>query len=331
MRIFGRTLVLLAVLATTAAGCSSAAGAGRTPAKVSGQGGGGVLRVGDQKAGSRALLAAAGLLDGTSYKIEWSEFAAGPPLLEAVNAGAVDIGGVGDTPPIFAGAAGSKIVIVGATLSDPRGSAILVPNSSPITDLAGLKGRKVALFKGSSANAHLLNALKKAGLTFSDITPAYLAPSDALAAFTAGSIDAWAIWDPYTALAQEKTGARILVDGTGLQSGLGFTVAAPAALADPAKEAAIRDYLSRLAKARQWVRSHPDQWASAWAREAGIPQSVAGTAVRRADQHAVPIDDSLVTAEQATADAFADARLIPARLDVTKIIDRRFNDTAVAG
>ncbi len=163
-----------------------------------------VLKVGDQKAGARPLLAAAGLLTGTPYTIEWSNFSSGPPLLEAVNAGAVDLGGVGDAPPIFAASGGSKITIVGASLSSPTGSAILVPKNSTITDLAQLKGKKVAVAKGSSSNAHLLNALAKVGLTFNDITPAYLQPADALAAFSKGSVDAWAIWDPYTALAQQQ-------------------------------------------------------------------------------------------------------------------------------
>jgi sulfonate transport system substrate-binding protein len=320
MRRLSTVLVSAALLL---AGCGSAAGSTGGSAVV--------LRVGDQKAGSRALLAAAGLLSGTTYRIAWSEFAAGPPLLEAVNAGAVDIGAVGDTPPIFAAAAGSRITMVAATLSAPRGSAILVPKDSPITSVDQLKGRRVALAKGSSANAHLLNALKRAGLSFGDITPAYLPPADALAAFSQGSVDAWAIWDPYTALAQERTGARVLVDGGGgLLSGLGFNVAAPAALADKGKEAAIRDYLGRLARARAWTRTHHDAWSTAWAKEAQLPVSVARTSVERADQHAVPIDDALVASEQQTADAFRDAGLIPNRVDVAAAVDRRFNDTVVS-
>lgn len=324
-----RLLVPAAVVLALVSGCSAAAGAGNQPAKVSGKAGGVVLRVGDQKAGSRALLAAAGLLDGTSYQIRWSEFAAGPPLLEALHANAIDVGAVGDTPPIFAAAGGNPIRLVAATYSQPAGSAILVAKDSPIGTLAGLKGRKVALAKGSSANAHLLNALASVGLTFADIQPAYLAPADALAAFTQGSVDAWAIWDPYTALAQEKTGARVLVDGSGgLLSGLGFNVSSPAALGDKAKVAAIHDYLGRLAKARQWTRTHHDAWSVSWAKEAGIPESVAKVAVERADQHAVPIDDALVAAEQQTADAFSRAGLIPAKVDITAVVDRRFNDTA---
>ena len=326
-------LAAVAVMSLAAlAGCAKAGAASTRPARVSGKNSSSVvLKIGDQKAGSRALLAAAGLLDNTPYKIEWSEFTSGPPLLEALNAGAIDLGGVGDTPPIFAAAAGSALALVAATYSNPAGAAILVPKTSTITSLAGLKGRRIAVAKGSSANAHLLNALASVHLTFSDITPAYLQPADALAAFANGSVDAWVIWDPYTALGQERTGARILVDGSGgLQSGLGFQVAAPAALADKNKQAAIHDYLSRLARARSWTRTHTDEWAAAWSREAGIPATAAKVATQRGDTHAVPIDDGLVRSEQATADAFSRAGLIPKKINIAGIADRRFNDTASA-
>jgi sulfonate transport system substrate-binding protein len=323
-----KLLALTAIAGLLAtAGCAKASATGGG-SKTSGKSGGVVLRIGDQKAGSRALLAAAGLLDGTPYQIQWSEFSSGPPLLEALNAGAVDLGATGDAPPIFAASAGGRIVLVGASYSVPSGAAILVPKDSTITDLAGLKGKRIAVAKGSSAHAHLLNALKKAGLSFGQITPAYLQPADALAAFTKGSVDAWAIWDPYTAMAQQSTGARILVDGTGgLQSGLGFQEASPAALKDAGKVDAIRDYLTRLAKARAWVHTHPDSWASAWAREADIPLSAATLSVKRADQREVPIDPQLIAQEQQTADAFAAAGLIPGKVSIASITDQRFNDT----
>jgi sulfonate transport system substrate-binding protein len=320
--IAGAVAAVVAVTAFAAFGLHSRDSAGSAPA------GAVTLKVGDQKAGSRAVLAAAGLLDNLPYKIQWSEFAAGPPLLEAVNAGAIDLGGVGDTPPIFAAAAGSRITLVAATRATPNGAAILVGKDSPIRSLAELRGRKVAVTKGSSANYHLLAALRHAGLSMSDITPTWLAPPDALSAFTSHTVDAWVIWDPYTAIAQAQTGARILADGNGLVGGLGFQVAAPAALADRAKSAAITDYLSRLARARVWADTHRGEWATAWAKEAGIPREVALIAVNRAHQLPVAIDDGLIKEEQAEADAFHKASLIPRAVDVAAIADRRFNDTA---
>jgi sulfonate transport system substrate-binding protein len=284
-----------------------------------------VLRVGDQKAGAQPLLQAAGLLDNLPYKIQWSSFTAGPPLLEAVNAHAIDVGSVGDAPPIFAAAANSDITIVSATKQTPKGAAILVPENSTLKTVADLKGKKVAVTQGSSANWHLLSALSSAGLTFDDITPVYLQPADALSGFTTGRFDAWAIWDPYTAVAQEVAHARILRDGQGLVGGLSFQVASPEALQDPAKVKALRDYLSRLAQARVWALSHKEEWAKVWAQLAGISEGAALQAAQRNDSTAVPLTDEIVTAEQAESDGFAKAGLIPKSASINDLVDRRFN------
>lgn len=286
------------------------------------------LHVGDQKAGSQALLEAAGQLTAVPYKITWSQFASGPPLLEAINAGAIDIGAVGDTPPIFAAAASSSITIVGASHTDPVGSAILVPQSSTVTSIVGLRGKKVAVAKGSSANYHLLAVLANAGLTFRDITPVYLAPSDGLSAFTGGSIDAWAIWDPYTALAQQQVHARVLATGVGLIGGDGFQVASPAAVKDHAEAAAIKDYLTRLARARTWATSHRAAWSATWAKATGLPLAVATVAVARGGATSIPLDPSVITAEQQEADAFTAAGLLPAKVDISHFVDAEFNSTA---
>ena len=142
--------------------------------------------------------------------VKWVEFQFGPPLLEALGAGAVDIGVVGDTPPIFAQAAKANLVYVASTPASA--SAILVPKDSPIRSVADLKGKKVAIAKGSSSHNLTIQALAKNGLSFGDIEPVYLAPADAVAAFSTGSVDAWTIWDPYFAIAENKHNARILVD-----------------------------------------------------------------------------------------------------------------------
>ena len=307
--------------ATSRAGASAAGGADLS--KV-------VLRVGDQKGGAQALQDAAGLLHDLPYRIEWSQFTSGPPLLEALNAQAIDTGATGDAPPVFAAAQGSKIVVVAASTSTPKGAAILVPKNSPITGLAGLKGRSVAVAKGSSAHYHLLAALKSAGLTFGDITPNYLQPADALAAFKAGKVEAWVIWDPFTAIAESAADARVLATGEGLIGGLGFVEASPAALADAGKAAALRDYISRLTKARLWTLGNKDAWATSWAKVAGLPQQAARVTVDRAEQKYVPIDDRIVTDEQAEADAFHAAGLIPKKVDIASIVDRRFNDAVTA-
>ncbi|GGO02816.1 ABC transporter substrate-binding protein [Microbispora rosea subsp. aerata] len=316
--------VLLIALAAGTACASTGQGAsggqdGQSPGRVT-------LRVGDQKAGSQALLKAAGLLDGTSYAITFSQFTSGPPLLEAVNAGAVDIGGVGNTPPVFAAAANSKIKIVAAYRQSAKGAAILVPGGSAITSPAQLKGKKVAVAKGSSAHYHLLAVLKKEGLSFKDIQPQYLQPADALAAFSSGTVDAWAIWDPFTSQAQIQHNAQLLVDGAGIVNGLNFQVAAPAALDDPGKRAAVGDFLTRLAKARIWAATHLDEWAKVWAQETGLPIEVANAAVANAVATPVVIDDAVVSSEQEIADAFTAEGLIPGTVTFSQFVDDSYND-----
>ncbi|MEO3860378.1 ABC transporter substrate-binding protein [Acrocarpospora sp. B8E8] len=313
-------VLLLTAAAGTACGSEDPATTGQ-PAKVT-------LRVGDQKAGSQAFLKAAGLLDGTDYTITWSQFTSGPPLLEAVNAGAVDVGGVGNTPPVFAAAAGSKIKVVAAYRQNLAAAAIVVPDASPITAPAQLKGKKVAVAKGSSAHYHLLSVLKKEGLTFADIQPQYLQPADALAAFSGGTVDAWAIWDPFTSQASIQHKARLLVNGEGYVNGLNFQVAAPSAV--DGKEAALRDFLTRLAKARAWSVNHKAEWAKVWAQETGLPQEVADAAVDNAVATPILIDDAVVTSEQQMADAFSAEGLIPGSLKFADFVDQRFNDVVSA-
>jgi sulfonate transport system substrate-binding protein len=284
------------------------------------------LHVGDQKAGSKALLAAAGKLTGTPYRIEWSSFTSGPPLLEAINAGSVDIGGVGNAPPVFAAAGQAGFHAVAASNASTKGSAIVVPADSPIRTPQDLRGKRIAVAKGSSGHDLLLAVLRKTGLSLGDVQVRYLAPPDALAAFTSGAVDAWSIWDPYTAQIQDSAHARILLDGESYTNGLSFQVAGDAALADPGRAAAIRDYLGRLAVATAWAQRHPQEWARAWASETGLPVSATSIAVGRRDITYVAIDESVIGAEQQVADHFADAGLIPRPVRMADYLDPRFND-----
>jgi sulfonate transport system substrate-binding protein len=328
-----KRLVPLVAVITLLAGCGGASGGDAAAIRKDGSVDLGkvTLHVGDQKAGSQSLLRAAGELTGVKYKISWSQFTSGPPLLEAANAGAIDIGAVGNTPPIFAAAAGSKIKIVAAGDQDLSAQAVLVPKTSAIRTIQDLKGKKIAVAKGSSAHALLLGVLKKAGLTFGDIQPQYLQPADALSAFSTGKVDAWSIWDPYTAQAQAQTGARALVYGNGFGTNYSFNVAGATALKDKAKVAAIRDYLIRLDRATVWAGTHQDQWAGTWSAQIGLPLPVARVAVHRRVTRPVPIDDAVIAGEQRLADAFSDAKLIPGRLRIDDFVDRRFNDTVPGG
>lgn len=318
MKLRKALLPLLAVSALALAGCGGASAA-------SGQV---VLKVGDQKGGSQALLQAAGLLDGTSYKIEWSTFTSGPPLLEAANAGAIDIGGVGNTPPIFSAAANAKITVVQVGQHTGPGDAILVPGDSPIRDPQQLKGKTIAVAQGSSAHGQLLTVLNRYGIAVSDVKVDYLQPSDAYAAFTQHRVDAWAIWDPYTAQALLQAHARSIINGTsGTANGYSFQVAATNALADTAKAAAIKDYLARLARAQKWSDAHKDAWATAWSQVTGLDRGVAKASVNDGATLPIPLDDKVIASEQQLADAFTAAKVIPGKVKFADFVDKQYEST----
>ncbi|KOV86610.1 ABC transporter substrate-binding protein [Streptomyces sp. NRRL WC-3618] len=320
-------LLLPLALLTSACGGSSAASSVGSGSGTDGKGSV-TLNVGDQKGGSEAVLRAAGELKNLDYKIKWSTFTSGPPLLEAVNAKAVDIGSVGNTPPVFAAGAGSRITVVGALRGGSQGEAILVPKDSKLRKAADLRGKSVAVAQGSSAHYQLIASLKQAGLTLDDIKVKYLQPADALAAYTSGSVDAWAVWDPYTSQILKGGQGRVLADGEGVVNGLNFQVAAPSALKDSKKAAAVKDFVERLRRAQGWVYAHPDAWAKVWAKDTGLPYEVALASVNRSNATRIPvaIDDALVASEQRIADTFTSLKLIPNKVDFAKYVDRRFND-----
>ncbi|MGW1752060.1 ABC transporter substrate-binding protein [Streptomyces sp. NPDC002092] len=315
-------LLPFALLLTACGGNSSAS----TETGTDGQGSL-TLNVGDQKGGSEAILRAAGELKNLDYKIKWSTFTSGPPLLEAVNAKAVDIGGVGNTPPVFAAGAGSKITVVAAFHGTSKGDAILVPNDSKLSKPQDLKGKSVAVAQGSSANYQLVASLKAAGLSLSDVKVKYLQPADALAAFTSGKVDAWAVWDPYTSQILQGKQGRVLTTGEGITNGLTFQVAAPSALQDTKKAAAIKDYLERLRRATAWVYGHQEEWAKVWAKDTGLPYEVALASVRRtnATRISVAVDKPLIASEQQIADTFTALKLIPKTVDFGAFVDTRYN------
>ncbi|MFF6909711.1 ABC transporter substrate-binding protein [Streptomyces sp. NPDC012389] len=323
-----RTLpALLLPLALLLAACggsasSTGSGGGSTDGK-----GSVTLNVGDQKGGYEAILRASGELDDLDYRVKWSTFTSGPPLLEAVSAGAVDIGGVGNTPPVFAAGSDSNIVVVGASHGSSAGEAIVVPKDSPLKKPEQLKGKSVAVAQGSSAHFQLVASLKEAGLSIKDVKLNYLQPADALAAFSRGKVDAWAIWDPYTSQILRAGHARVLTTGEGVVNGLAFQVASPAALKDKQKSKALGDLLVRLERAQNWVFEHPEEWAKVWAKETGLPYEVALDAVKLTYGTRVPvaIDDAVIASEQQIADTFAELQLIPRRFDFKDYVDTRFN------
>jgi sulfonate transport system substrate-binding protein len=281
------------------------------------------LRVADQAGLTRGALALAGELP-TPYQIEWSTFPAGPPLLEALNADAVDIGAVGDSPPIFAQAAGAQIRIVAVTSNSPKYEVLLVPPGSKLESVEQLRGKRVAVAKGSGAHHLLLAALHRAGLRTADIRTVYLTPSDAQPAFNSGDVDAWAVWDPF-ASNNLRLGARKLTDGEGLIPGLGFQVTSQKALANPGKLRVLTDYLGRARRAQAWTNAHREIWAAKYAELTKLSLDVTRDMFAYYAPVYVPIEDGVIRAQQELADAYLQESLIKQRIFVREIFDARFD------
>jgi sulfonate transport system substrate-binding protein len=286
------------------------------------------LNIGDQKGtGAEAVLSAAGLLNTLPFHVTWSDFTSGPPMLEAMASSSVDIGGVGDAPPVFAAAGGEAVEIVGARKTNGDQDAVVVPKNSPITSISQLKGKKIAFGSGSSANYNLLTVLTKAGLTTKDVSLVNLQPALALAAFTSGSVAAWDIWPPYVQQVVAQDGGRVLATGSAYGSPYSFEVASKAAVANPGKAAAIRVYLATLDKAYIWAATHPAVWATAWGKASGLPASVMTVAAKTDATTPTQITSGTISSEQGLVDQFFAAGLIPKKVDISGYITDQFNDT----
>lgn len=280
------------------------------------------LKVGDQQLQTRGILEASGQLKDVPYKIEWFNFPAAQPLGEALNAGAIDIGGLGDAPLIFAYAAGAKVRAVAAARSTPTDLAIIVPDSSPIKTAADLKGKRIATTRGSIGHYLVIATLERAGIKLSDVSLRFMQPADAKAALATGNIDAWSTWDPYAALGEQRDHDRAVANGVNLSSGLTFQAATQTSIKE--KHAEIEDFLKRVAAGQRWALSHPDEVAAMQSKVTGLPPDVLKIVYQRAQLHPVAIDDNLIAEQQRTADLYRRAEVIKTRLDVSQSFDRQF-------
>jgi sulfonate transport system substrate-binding protein len=280
------------------------------------------LRIGDSKGVYKALLSAAGELENLSYSVEWAEFPATAPALEALGAGAIDLRASAAAPLIFAIAAGAPLkAVVALRLDGPRESvAILVPPNSPIHQLADLRGKRIATNKGSIGHHLILAALQRDRIPFSDVTIQYLLPSDAKAALGGGSVDAWSTWDPYVSIAEIQDHLRPIVDGTSLPITDGVVVASSASIA--AKRSLIEDFLARLARAQTWSQKHPEEYARLYAAQTGLPVEVTRSVVRHLNYRYVPIDDAIIRDHQEVADLYLAAGVIRQPVNVSAAFDR---------
>jgi len=272
------------------------------------------IRIGYQKTGVLVIARQQAVLEkqfaAQQVAVKWIEFTSGPPLLEAMSTGSVDFGSVGDTPPIFAQAANANITYVaGSPITNGQG--ILVPANSSIRTIADLRGKRIGFAKGTSAHNVLIATLEKAGLAYEDITPVYLSPPDAGAAFANGSIEAWAIWDPYFAIGEKRQNGRILVNAR--------EVAKTTANGNVQR---TREVIKGLTEAAQWAESHRDVVANSLAAVTAVPLDVQIVAANRASFVIGPVTDEIIDTQQAVADRFYKLGFIPRQIVIRDIVWR---------
>lgn len=279
------------------------------------------VRIGYQKNGPLVILKSLGTLEKRLEKrgvaVEWREFQAGPALVEALNAGSIDFGRTGDSPPIFAQAADAPFVYIAAGKPKFNGSAILVPKDSPIKSLSDLKGKTIGFAKGSSSHYLLIKALEKAGIPYADIKPAFLAPGDGRVAFEKGNITAWVVWDPFTSSAEVNAGARMLVNGEGLTTDRDFFLASR----DFAKQKeVIADIITEIKNSSEWANTHHKELVDMLSPILKIDKESLEIAVKRRVYGVDEMNSQIVKEQQEIADTFYNLKIIPKKIDIEDVL-----------
>lgn len=282
------------------------------------------LRIGFQKSASLFVLQKAqGSLEKRlaplNVDVRWIEFPAGPQLLEGLNVGSVDIGHVGEAPPIFAQAAGANFVYIGNDPAAPQAEAIVVPKDSPLKTVADLKGKKIALNKGANVHYLLVRALEKAGLQYADVQPVFLAPADGRAAFEKGAVDAWAIWDPFLSAAEKQLGVRQLTDGRGgiannylyYLGERGFVARRPDV---------VKVLFEDSVEQGRWIKSNVPRAAAVIAPLQGLDAEIVESALRRYQFGVAPLTDGIAAEQQKIADVFFELKLIPKTIRIAEAL-----------
>jgi sulfonate transport system substrate-binding protein len=281
------------------------------------------VRIGYQKNGVLVIARQQAALENhfrpAGIEVKWVEFSSGPPMMEAMNVGSIDYGAVGDSPPVFAQAAGAAIVYA-AGQPITNGQGILVPQNSAIRSIADLKGKRIGFTKGSSAHNIVVQTLEKAGLTYSDITPVYLTPPDAGPAFANGSIDAWSIWDPHFAIGELKQNGRILVNAHEITKSNSFYIANR----DFAKNHGpiLQQIIDVTTSTAKWAELHRDEVAKSLSAVTGIPLDIQTIAANRSSFAVGPVTEDIIATQQGVADRFFKLGLIPKQIAVRDIVWR---------
>jgi NitT/TauT family transport system substrate-binding protein len=283
------------------------------------------LVIGDQNYYNvQASVEASGVLEGAPYKVDWKHFQSAAPVAEGLEAGALDLGFLGDSGFIFLAAKGASVKLIGVSRQNPDTIALLVPKDSPAKTIQDLKGKKVAYWPGAWSQQLTLRALEKAGLPKDYVEFVKLMPIDAAAALPQGSIDAFPVWEPYISQQQVFSGARTILTARGLMPGLS-SIAANANSIEP-KRAAIADFLGRLQKARAWVQTHKDAYADSWAAKSGLDQAVSRHWIGQADMTVGPVDAGAAADYQGTADFLLTTGALQKAFDTKAVIDNSFSE-----
>ncbi|QLQ36263.1 sulfonate ABC transporter substrate-binding protein [Micromonospora robiginosa] len=310
-----RVSALLAALALLAA--TTLAACGGEPAGARGDDA--PLRVGYQRFGGLSLVKAR----GAAKNVTWSLFESGPALTEALKAGSIDIGQTGEAPPVFAAAGKIPFSVIGTSEPIPQGEAVLVKADSPYRSFADLRGKTVALNKGSNVHWLLVKLLEANKMTLADVNVKYLKPAEGRPAFDNGQVDAWIIWDPYFALA-ERPDVRVLADATGLAGNREYVLAAPDAVKNRTDH--VRAFLDTYRQTTDWGIAHPDERAAVLAPELKIPLDVTTRALARSAKPLAPVTPEIGTELQAIADSFVELKLVPGPVDIAGRVDGRFGE-----
>lgn len=280
------------------------------------------LNIGFQKYGLLPIVKQRGDLDqalkAQGIQVKWVEFPAGPQLLEGLNVGSVVFGESGEAPPIFAQAASPNLVYVANQPAAPNAEALIVQKNSPIQSIQDLKGKRVALNKGSNVHYLLLKLLEKNQLTLQDIQVVYLPPADARAAFEKGAVDAWVIWDPFFAAAEQQIGARVLATGQNLVSNHQFYLA-DRKFADQHPEV-LKTVVQQLNQTTEWVKSHQDDAARLLEKPTALDFNILKTSISRMGFGVTPLSSDVIQQQQYVADAFYQQKLIPQPLKIQDAI-----------
>lgn len=286
------------------------------------------LNVATYKGAAPSFFAEAGI-EPPPYKVKYAEFTGGNLSFEALVSGTLDISPMSEIPPIFGIKNHAPVKLIAVLTGDVNNQAFIVPKGSAVQSVAELKGKRIGYIRSTSSHYFLLKALKEQGLGFADIVPMALTAQDGFAAFQNGALDAWVSFGYFIQLAELRAGARVLKTGQGYLSGNYVIAANQQSIADPAKHAAITDYILREYRSWQWIASHPEEWATRSAQILGMPREVflAQYRAQSGPRLLQPVDDAAVKSQQDVADLFFEAGVLPQQLDVSGLWDRSFHWT----